>query len=522
MQKIHVQLRGFTRFAMSALAGLITIGGMNMAEARLQVPSFFSENMVLQRDVPIPLWGWAEAGEPISIIYGDHQLKTVAEDGRWRVELPAMPAGGPHTLAIQGRNPDHTLLFTQVMVGEVWIVCGQSNAVLPLHNVEDYEAALANRHDYPLIREVNLSRRNVHQVTEPQEQAYSFWGACKWEDASYLITRWSSGDKPLSQTVPGCMSGLSYFFAREVSRYFDNQVPVGIVQLGAILPVQTWISDERVASTPELAHVRGKPYPNATSRGYFAQVAPLAPFPVRGVVYYQGEMNAGRGNSPFYQAGLTALIESWRDAWDNPEMPFLIVQLPGFLKHMGPQDERLDMDAETLAQFAGENVDHGFCHIREAQLQTWRSVPRTGMAVTLDLGDPYDIHPRRKLPVAERLFLQARRLVYGETDLVADSPHPVKVAFAKGEGLIRFGGIGGGLVADGGVLKGFELSADGTTFVSATAEIAGDTVIVSSGEVAEPVAVRYAWAGWPEATLANRAGLPATPFRYPVPHSAAE
>ena len=520
MTTVNILITDLARAAILAVVSLILLGATTMTNARIEVPSFFSENMVLQRDVPIPLWGWAEENEPISIIYGDHQLKTVAEGGRWQVELPAMPAGGPHTLAIQGRNPNHTLLFSQVMVGEVWIVCGQSNALLPLHNCDDYEEALANRYNYPLIREVNLSRRNLHQVTEPQEQAYSFWGACKWEDATYLVTRWSSGDKPLSLTVPGCMSGLSYFFAREVSRYFDNQVPVGIVQLGAILPVQTWVSDAQVEATPELAHLRGKPFPNATSRGYFGQVAPLAPFPVRGVIYYQGEMNAGHKDSRFYQAGLTALIESWRQAWDNPEMPFLIVQLPGFLKHLGPEDERLDMDAATLAQFAGVNVDHGFCHIREAQLETWRNVPYTGMAVTLDLGDPYDIHPRRKLPVAERLFLQARQLVYGETGVVADSPYPEDVVFTAGAARVRFGGFGGGLMADGGKLEGFELSADGEAFFSATAEIKGDAVIVSSPEVANPVAIRYAWAGWPQATLANREGLPATPFRYPIPHSA--
>ncbi len=486
------------------------------AEARLEVPSFFSENMVLQRDVPVPLWGWADEGEPVSIIYGDHQIKTVATNGHWRVTLPPMPAGGPYTLAVQGRNPNDTLLFSQVLVGEVWIVCGQSNAGLPLHACDDYEEALARRNDYPLIRQVELGRRNGQLVTNAQDRAYSFWGACKWQDASYLVTRWSTGDKPLSLTVPGCMSGVSYFFARELYKHFEGKVPVGIVQLGAILPVQTWVSDATVAATPELAPVRGKPWPDATSAGYNDQVAPLAPFPVRGVVYYQGEMNAGWKNSRFYQAGLTAMIGDWRKAWNNPELPFLIVQLPGFIKHLGPEDKRLDMDAATLATFAGENVDHGFCHIRKAQFQTSRALPRTGLAVTLDLGDPYDIHPRKKLPVAKRLLLQARKLAYGEK-VVADSPYPEQVDFKGGECRIRFGGVGGGLVAKDGALKGFELSADGKTFVPATAAIKGDSVVVTSAEVKAPAAVRYAWAGWPEATLCNKECLPATPFRFPVP-----
>ena len=497
-----------------AAAGMTALSSLYAAPS---VPSFFSEKMVLQRGVPVPLWGWADEGEPISVIYGDHQLKTVATTGRWRVELPAMPAGGPHTLAIQGKNPNDTLLFSQVLVGEVWIVCGQSNALLPLHACDDYEDALAHRNEYPLIREVGLGRRNTHEVTNAQDRAYSYWGACKWEDASYLVTRWSTGDKPLSLTVPGCMSGLSYFFARELSKHLGAKVPVGIVQLGAILPVQTWVSDETAAATPLLAPVRGKGYPNATSAGYHSQVMPLAPFPVRGVVYYQGEMNAGKGNGPFYQAGLTAMVRDWRKAWNNPGLPFLVVQLPGFMKHLGPEDKRLDMDAATLAKFAGENVDHGFCHIREAQYQVSRNLPRTGLAVTLDLGDPCDIHPRKKLPVAQRLLLQARKLAYGERDVVADSPYPEQVQFQRDECRIRFGGVGGGLVAKGGTLKGFELSADGKAFVAAAAEIKGDTVVVTSDRVKAPAAVRYAWAGWPEATLYNKEDLPATPFRWPVP-----
>jgi sialate O-acetylesterase len=495
---------------------LAVIAMATTVNAAPTVPSFFSENMVLQRDVPIPLWGWADEGEPISIIYGDHQLKTFAKDGRWRVELPAMPAGGPVTLAIQGKDPNNTLLFSQVMLGEVWIVSGQSNAGLPLHACEGYEEAISNRLDYPNIREVSLSLRDVHKVKTPQEQAYSFWGACKWENASYLVTRWSGGNKPLSQTVPGCMSGLAYFFARELYKHFDGEVPVGILQLSAILPVQTWVSDATVAATPILTPVRGKGYPSATSAGYNAQVVPLAPFPVRGVVYYQGEMNAGKGSSQFFQAGLTAMIQDWRKAWNNSEMPFLIVQLPGFIKHLGPEDKRLDMDAATLASFSGENVEHGFCDIREAQYEVSRNVPRTGLAVTLDLGDPYDIHPRRKLPVAERLLLQARKLAYGEK-VVADSPYPEDVKFKGSECRIVFGGVGGGLVIKGDTLKGFELSADGTKFVVAKGVINGSTVVVTSTDVKTPVAVRYAWAGWPEATLYNKEGLPATPFRFQIP-----
>jgi sialate O-acetylesterase len=503
----------YTRLVSTAAA--LLLGALPCSTFALSVSSFFSENMVLQRDVSLPVWGKAADGETITVIFGDQKVTTVASGGKWRVNLEPTPAGGPYTLAISGANPNETILLTQVLVGDVWIVSGQSNSILPLHNCDGAEEAIATRNNYPNIRVLAMGSRDMPKVTAPREDAFSFWGACKWENASYLATRWSSGDKPLSQTVPGCVSGLSYFFARELTDYLKGSVPLGILQLGAIVPVQCWVDDETAAATPELATLRGKGYPQGASFAYNDMVAPLAPFPVRGVVYYQGEMNAGKGKGPFYTAGLTAMIESWRKAWNNPDMPFLVVQLSGFIKHLGGKDTRLDMDAATLATFKGENEDHGFCHIRQAQFNVSRSVKGVAQVVTFDVGDPYDIHPRKKLPVAQRLLLQARRLVYGEKDLISESPYPEKVEFANDECRIDLAATGGGLVANGGELKGFELSADGVAFQPATASIKGNSVIVSSAEVKNPTAVRYAWAGWPEANLFNKEGLPATPFRFP-------
>lgn len=487
---------------------------LNGAVAEITLPSFFSENMVIQRDVPVPVWGWAPDGEPITVLFGNQKHETVAKDGRWEVKLDPTPAGGPYTLAIIPKDATQIKMFTQVLVGDVWIVAGQSNSLMPLHDCEGWEQAVETRDKYPRIRVASFGRRDTQNVKTPQQQAYSFWGACKWEEASYLATRWSKGGKSQAESVPGNISGLTYFFARDLRDILGDGVPIGILQLGAILPVQAWVDDETVAATPELAPLRGKDYPHATSSGFNDQVAPLAPFPVRGVVYYQGEMNAGRGKGPFYIAGLTAMIESWRKAWNNPDLPFLIVQLAGFIKHQGPEDKRLDMDAATLASFAGENVDHGYCHVREAQDAVTRKIPGTAMVVTYDVGDPYDIHPRKKAPVADRLALQARRIVYGEKDLAAGSPRAEEVRFNGAECRVQFSSAEG-LTATGPEVKGFELSADGTTFVPAQAKIEGTTVVVSSPEVPSPKAVRFAWAGWPEANLINKAGLPAGPFRFP-------
>ncbi|CAN5455515.1 sialate O-acetylesterase [soil metagenome] len=485
---------------------LLIVMSVSLQAGSVTMPAIFSENMVIQRDVPIPIWGWAPDGTEVTVSLADQKAKTVAKEGKWKVVLPPMKAGGPVTLAVMTPNVSDTILLTQVLIGEVWIVCGQSNAGMPLNEAEGAEEAVANRFKYPNLRVIEIGRRDTFTVTEPQTSVEGYWGPAKWENSTYLVPRSSTSD------VPGCCSALGYFFGREIYDYFKQEIPVGIVQVVAILPVETWIDQATVLATPEIAYLHGKGYPNATSAGFNANVAPLAPFPIRGVVYYQGEMNAGRGEE--YKSSLPALIRSWRKAWQNPDLPFLIVQLPGFIKHLGPENKRLDMDAASLAQFKKESAEHGYSMVREAQLKTWQNVPKTGMAVTIDLGERYNIHPRKKLPVAQRLFLQARKLVYGEKDLVAGGPAPEKGEVQGDRFVISFRSVGGGLVAKGGELTGFELSADGKSFVPAQGHIEGSTVVVTNPEIKAPKAVRYAWGGYPDYSLYNKEGLPATPFRY--------
>lgn len=485
---------------------LMTFMNLSLQAGSVSMPSVFSENMVLQRDVPVPVWGWAPDGTEITVSLADQKVTTVAKDGKWKVVLSPMKTGGPFTLSVMTPNISDTIMLTQVMVGEVWIVCGQSNAVMPLNDVEGVDEAIANRFRYPNLRVIEIGRRDTFTVATPQTGIEGYWGPAKWENSTYLVPRSSSTD------IPGSCSALGYFFGRELYDYFKREVPVGILQVIAILPVETWIDQETILATPELVHLKGKGYPNATSCGFNANVAPLAPYPVRGVIYYQGEMNAGRGEE--YRSALPAMIRSWRKAWDNPDLPFLIVQLPGFIKHLGAENKQMDMDAATLSQFKKESDEHGFCWVREAQLMTWQNVPQTGMAVTIDLGEPYDIHPKKKLPVAQRLFLQARQLVYGEKDLVASGPVPEKGEAQGDRFVISFRSVGGGLMAKGGGLKGFELSADGKSFVPAQARIEGHTVIATHSGIKAPKALRYAWGGYPEYSLYNKEGLPAPPFRY--------
>jgi len=498
--------------------GLQTVRAEAPPPPKIMLPSIFSENMVLQRDVPIPVWGWGPEGEEIFVLLGAETRKTVVKDGRWQVTLPPMKAGGPYTLLIMNKDPkDHvntdmgdTVMFTQVLVGEVWLVCGQSNMLMPVSDAAEWEQAVAECKNYPNIRVAMGGHRINHNLMGEKRKflPMGYWGPIKWENTTYTVPRTRT-------ETPGCSSALSYYFARELSRYLHGAVPIGMVEVGAILSVESWVDEETLGAVPELAYLKGKGYPHASSACYNANIAPLLPFPVRGFIYYQGEMNGGRGLE--YRASLPALIRSWRKAWGDATLPFLIVQLPGFVTHEQKAATQWDMDKAILDQYKQANVEHGFCGVREAQFLTWRTVPKTGLAVTLDLGEPFDIHPKRKREVAERVFLQARQVAYGEANLVASGPVFEGCRFNGAEAILTFSSVGAGLVAQGGALKGFELSADGKTFVPATATIADATVVVRSTAVPTPTAVRYAWAGFPEATLFNKDGLPASPFRFPVP-----
>jgi len=509
-------------FLMGVLAMSVTTTAGQVAGA-LWLPSVFSEGMVLQREMPVPVWGRAAPGAAVTAtVYkgGDKLAEAAAtaatEDGRWRVNLTAL-AGGPerHSLLISAKGPEagreELRLFSNVLIGEVWLICGQSNAQFPMNACAERDDAVARRLDYPLIRVNLLGRRDTHTVTAPQEETLGFFGPAKWEEASWTVTRDSGKD------VPGASSGVSYFFARALTQWLDGKVPVGMLEVTQILPVESWVDPELAAGVPELAHLLGKGYPNATGRAFLANIAPLAPYAMRGVIYYQGEMNASRSKD--YYHGLKTLFPSWRRAWERPDLPFLVVQLPGYMGSGDGNHPRhpLDMPAESLKIFDGKNPDHPYCYVREAQLRLSRELPGVGLAVIIDKGEKFDIHPPRKQPAGERLVLQARKLAYGDKQVVADGPLPREFRRDGDRFVITFDGLGGGLVSAEGGLKGFEIRDAAGAWQPAAAEIKGDTVAVRSDGVTEPAGVRYAWAGFPEVTLFNKAGLPATPFQYPPP-----
>lgn len=266
-----------------AMLALAASCAASLAAESLWLPSIFSENMVLQREMTVPVWGRAKPGVTVAVAFYDGGKELAggeavadAKTGRWRVDLPALPTGGRYTLLVEAKGKSELeterRMFSNVLVGEVWVLCGQSNMMHPMNACAERDDAIARRQEFPLIRFAQVGHRGTHEITEPQEEVQGCWGPVKWEDASYLVPRSSATD------ISGSCSAVGYFFARALSETLGRDVPVAVIEVGAILPAETWVDPELAAAVPELAHLLGKGYPNATGRGFMSNIVPLAPY----------------------------------------------------------------------------------------------------------------------------------------------------------------------------------------------------------------------------------------------------
>lgn len=433
------------------------------APAAVKPHGLFTDNMVLQRDAVIPVWGAADPGEKVTVALGDQRVETVAApDGNWRADLKPQRAGGPYTLAISGNNQ---IELKNVLVGEVWICSGQSNMQWDIHASADPAATIAASAN-PQIRLFTVPRQGKPQ---PQTDVEGAWAECG------------------PQTVGG-FSAVAYHFGAALQKQFN--VPIGLISTNVGgTAAQRWTAKEVLETTPELAVYAQQ---NNASDLYNAMIAPLVPFAIRGAIWYQGESNAGEAHR--YRTLFPAMIKNWRDVWKQGDFPFLFVQLAPF------------MDKKS------EPEDSNWAELREAQLMTLSKSPNTGMAVITDLGDEKDIHPKQKKPVGERLALAARAIAYGEK--VEHSGPVFESMTVNGDrAVLRFKHLGGGLELRGEKLTGFTIAGEDKKFKNAEAKIEGDTVVVHSSDVPNPVAVRFGWANFPQVNLWNKDGLPATPFR---------
>lgn len=484
------------------------------AQADVKLPRVFSSNMVLQREMKVPVWGTADDGEEVTVTFQGQTLTTKAEGGKWRVNLEPLKASkDPATLTVSGKNK---VEFQNVLVGEVWVCSGQSNMEWSLLNTDNSEEVISASTN-PMIRLFVVQ----HQISEtPAEDVKAQW---QWVQAMPDSVRY--------------FTAVGYFFGREIE--LTQDVPVGLIQSAwGGTPAEAWTPEASLEEIPEWANkiknfygpiaakrdeiaakykqqvsdwqeaskkakAEGKQapnYPNAPmapglsphwpSGLYNGMIYPIQPFAIRGVIWYQGESNAG--DPIWYETLFPAMITSWRKTWGEGDFPFYFVQLAPF--------------------WAGNNEGTNYAGLRDSQRRTLE-LPNTAMAVITDtVTDVKDIHPRRKKDVGERLALAARQNVHGEK-IAGTSPMFSGLTIDGNKAIVSFDTVGGGLEAKDGELKGFTIAGADKVFHPATAVIEGDKVVVSSPAVAQPEAVRFGYKNVPEVNLFTKEGLPVSPFR---------
>ncbi len=486
------------------------------ARANVVLPDVISDAMVLQRDRAVPIWGLAAPGEEVSVRFGAQTKRATADaSGKWRVTLAPMHASAtPATITITGQN---TIALKNILVGEVWLVAGQSNMQLTLAETANGAATIAAA-DHPLIRLFNVSRQVAFKHAPPP---LATWQACT------------------PQSIKA-FSAAGYYFGVELQQALN--VPLGLInssyggsQAEAWTPVEYLLASPDLRPTVERTKIwdaeraqvktdyeaqlkewraatekakaegaRPQPSPSVpdalreyriASSIYDGMIAPLQPYFIRGAFWYQGESNEARAQQ--YGLLLPTLIRAWRERWGEGDFPVGVVQLPNYR----------DANAEP--------ADEAWSHVREAQRRTVVSTPQTGLIVTIDIGEAHNIHPKDKLDVGHRMAVWALADVYGRK-LTKSGPMFRRAQFAGPKVVLTFADVGRGLrIRDGDKLDEFAIAGADHKWHWAEAKIRGrDRVEVWSPAVAQPLAVRYAFNNNPKhPNLTNETGLPATPFR---------
>lgn len=514
------------RQAASTLFWSVILLSVSHVRADVKLHNLFTDHMVLQRNIAVPVWGWADEGEEVTVEFRGQKVSTKAKDGKWMVKLKKLKAGGPDELKVTGKN---SITISDVLVGEVWIGSGQSNMEWPMRASAEPEQDIANSSN-PHLRLFTVPKLKANTPVNNVD--------AKWQESG-------------SNSVYN-FSAVAYYFGSNLQKALG--VPVGMIHTSwGGSPAEVWMRDEvltsnkdykrdivdafstqikrheeavaKFESEQEEAKRDGKPFnkrrpfaPWKPSELYNGMIAPLIPYAIKGAIWYQGESNAGRAHQ--YRTLMADMVRNWREDWAQGNFPFFQVQLAPFTKILDKPG----------------NSD--WAELREAQVHVAKTLPNMGVAVITDFGDPNDIHPKWKKPVGYRLSLAARAIAYGE-DIPYSGPTYRRMKVKDGKAVVSFNHADHGLRANylpAGItnvpglkengmvydlsqgqltspLAGFSIAGEDQKFVWAKAEIDGNKVVVSSPEVPNPVAVRYGWANCPVVNLFNGAGLPASPFR---------
>ncbi|PTQ95743.1 sialate O-acetylesterase [Mucilaginibacter yixingensis] len=470
------------------ILGLMLMAGA-AARAEVTLPNILGNGMVLQRNKPVPVWGTAAQGEKVTVKFGK-QTKTAMPDtaGHWQVLLDPMQASAKgQTMTISGTN---TIKLDDILVGEVWLASGQSNMTYEMRknskvqkpdstsNWPVDELKYAHNH---MLRIFLVTNKNLRKP----DTTHAGWAVA--ENAA------------LSN-----FSAVGYFFAKHLNE--DLKVPVGIIASSSPgSRIEPWVSREALVNEPYFKEnnirVDGDP-----GKFYDNMIQPLAPFAIKGILWYQGESGAYLNENITYAYKMDALINNWRTLWSDKKLPFYYVQIAPF-RYSTVKDPVKKYTIYTEPE------------LREGQAQALK-IPYTGMVVTTDLNENLDnLHPHYKWEIGRRLELQAMANTYGAKNVVPSGPLYSGMATSGNKIVLSFKYTDGGLIShDGKPLTNFEIAGSDGVFVPAQAEIKGDKVYVSAASVSQPTAARFAWDEAANPNFYNKAGLPAVPFRTNTPY----
>ncbi|HEY1113670.1 MAG TPA: GDSL-type esterase/lipase family protein [Chitinophagaceae bacterium] len=471
----------------------------------LQLPAVFSSHMVLQRDRPIPFYGTADSGAKVHISFnGLNKTVVTGANGRWKLEFPAHKAGGPYKVTIASRG--RTIVLEDVLIGEVWLCSGQSNMDFPLQAAINSQAEMVRAEQSPAIRLLNRE-----PIAETDNRAWDSVTLEKVNRLQYFSGTWQHCDSSAAKSF----SAVAYYFAQRLHQQL--QVPVGVIQVAVGgSTTESWVDRYTMEHHPVLVNelygwrqsdfimpwVRERTdtnlknstapkqrHPFEPAYNFEAGIASLTRFPIRGVLWYQGESNAH--NVELHETVFPALVKSWRKHWGY-EFPFYYVQLSSLNRPAWP-------------------------HFRQSQLQLLETIPNSGMAVSSDVGDPADVHPRRKKEVGERLARLALHFTYGHKNIVPYGPMPLKAIKVNNHLVLSFRYTGSQLMTnDGAALRGFTLVNDKGEASEVKAIIQKDQVVITLTGKERIREVRYGWAPFTNANLINEAGLPASIFKLTI------
>jgi len=467
------------------LSATILVFAVSTAVADVKLPALIGDHMVLQRDMSNTLWGWADAGEEIRVTFNGQTKTTKADDaGKWSLKLDPIPVGGPFEMTITGKN---TIRLSNILVGDVWVCSGQSNMQWSVRASADPDNEIANA-NYPKIRLITVP--NVSSST-PKEDFNGNWVEC-------------------SPATIANFSAVAYSFGRKIHQ--EKDIPIGLIHSSwGGSSCETWIDARVVAQYRDYDEIMKRKAAAEVERpegggnqhaGYLynGMIVPIKNYGIKGAIWYQGETNAGRAYQ--YRTLFPLMIQHWREEWGQGDFPFYFVQLANFMAVK-------DQPSESA-----------WAELREAQSMTAQSLRNTGEAITIDIGEADDIHPRNKQDVGLRLALLALARDYRSPSdrllIVSEGPRFQSMKIEGNKAIIsyRLFTANGLKTKDGGPVNGFAIAGADRKFHWAEARIVeGNRVELTSPNVAHPVAVRYAWADNPVCNLFNGADLPAGPFR---------